>query len=175
MPHIRTVARLLILPMGIFVIYYFYKGMEWQLNIAFLEPERWMKSRYVSPEAVVETSTRIFYFVMWQVPLYCGLTAYAFAVICLIRLARGYLFDQGIARCCMMIGTFTAVSSGSNLIAAAFSPMILSWHNPEGPAPLRFWYSSTHFSLVFYGFAFLMMGWILQEAIRVDKENREFV
>jgi len=175
MKRIKLAATLLILPTSLFLLYYYYRAMQWQLNMAFLEPDRWMNSSFVHPDAVIASSTRALYFAMWQVPLLCGVAAYIAALWCLVLLSKGCLFHRGIARCCMSIGGFSILSSATHLIAAAFSPRVLSLHNPDGPAALRFWYSSSHFSLIFYGFAFLLMGWILIEAIRIDAENQEFV
>lgn len=175
MSKIKTVATCTIPLLMLFTVYYIYRGMEWQLNMAFLDPDRWLASRFVDPDAVIAKSTRILYFAMWQIPLYAGTIALGTALRILLLLRRGILFDLKISRAISWLGLMTALSAATELIAAALSPKVLSLHNADGPAPLRFWYSSTSFSLLFYGIAFVMMGWVLSEAIKIDRENKEFV
>lgn len=66
-------------------------------------------------------------------------------------------------------------SATTSLLAGAVSPMIRSWHNAGGHLPLRFWYDSGNLGLAFSGLAFFFLGLVMREAIRIARENEEFV
>lgn len=88
---------------------------------------------------------------------------------------QGKVFDERVARAIMWLGRCTAASSTIHILAACVSPKIVSWHNPSGPLPLRLWLGTEHVSLVLCGLAFMLMGYVLREAIKVARENESFV
>lgn len=67
--RMANIALLIILP---FLIYYPYKALSWQLNFAFLDPERWLDSGWVENGAIIATSTRVIYFSIWVSALIAG-------------------------------------------------------------------------------------------------------
>jgi hypothetical protein len=173
--RIQRTATLLIAPVALFLFVYPYKAMLWNLNTSFLEPSRWLKDSWVHPEAVIEPATRAVFFTVWLLPLLAGGCSVLFALRLLWLLRGGILFDTRVAAGILGMGGSIVASNSLHLIAAAVSPMIKSWHNPDGPLPLRFWYSSSHLGLLFAGLAFLLMGWVMTEAIRLARENEEFI
>lgn len=175
MTKIRNMSTLALILILLFLIYYPYKALEWQLNMAFLYPDLWLNDGWAEYGAVIAPFTRVVFFWVWFPTLLAGVLALLAAgrIAWLFRL--GVIFDDRIASAIMWLGRFTVASSGIHILAACVSPMIVSWHNPSGSLPLRFWYSSPHLSLIFCGLAFLLMGAVMREAIKVALDNEGFV
>jgi hypothetical protein len=170
--NMSTVALILIAP---FLIYYPYKAFEWQLNMSFLDPQRWLNSGWVEAGAEIAPLTRVVYFLVWSPAVVAGILSLLAAGRVAWFFRNGVLFDDRVARAIMWAGRFTIASSGIHIFAACVSPMIVSWHNPSGPLPLRFWFSSAHCLIIFCGMAFLLLGAVMREAIKMARENEEFV
>lgn len=176
MDHIRnlsTFAMIIMLPM---MLYYPYEALSWNLEMSFLDPGMWTRNdSWVDRNAVIATSTRVVFFTLWAVPVVVGCLGYVSGFSMLILLRRGIVFDQRIAWRLSAMGVLIFCSSTAALFAGAMSPMIRSWHNAGGPLPLRFWYSSGDIGLAFCGLAFLFLGLVMREAIKIARENEEFV
>lgn len=171
--RLSTIAMVLLAPM---LIYYPYEALSWNLELSFLDPGRWTRNdRWVHPEAMIAMPTRIVFFIVWLIPTLTGWLAYAVGFSMLLLLYKGAVFDRRIADRLVWMGLLIFASAATSLLAGAVSPMIRSWHNPEGPLPLRFWYDSGNIGLAFCGLAFLFLGTVMREAIRIARENEEFV
>lgn len=170
---LATVGMIAMIPM---LVYYPYHALAWNLELSFLDPDRWTRnSAWVHPDAVIATSTRTVFFLLWAIPTLFGWLAYLTGFTMLWRLRRGLVFDEAIARSLTWMGGLIFLSSAGALFAGAVSPMVRSWHNPEGPLPLRFWYDSGNLGMIFCGLAFLFLGIVVHEAIRIARENEAFV
>ncbi len=168
-----TVAMICMLPM---LIYYPYEAIGWQLELSFLDPGKWTRNdSWVHPDAEIALKTRIVFFLIWFVPTLLGTAAYATGLSMLWLLHRGVVFDARIAQRLRLMGLLITASASLSLVAGAISPMIRSWHNPDGPLPLRFWYNSGNLGMVFCGLAFFFLGLVMREAIRIARENEEFI
>jgi hypothetical protein len=167
-----TIALILIVP---FLVYYPYTAFEWQLNMAFWDPQRWLNSGWVENGAVIAPMTRIVYFLMWSPAVVAGVLSLLAAGRVALFFRNGILFDDRVARAIKSVGQFTIASSAIHVFAACLSPMIVSWHNPSGPLPMRFWFSSAHCSLIFCGMGFLLLGVVMREAIKIARDNEGFV
>lgn len=170
---IATIALIVMLPV---MIYYPYHGLWWNLEMSFLDMGRWTRnSAWVHPDAEIAMTTRVVFFVLWLIPTILGMLGYLTGFWALLLFRQGVVFDPRIARRLFWMGVFIFSSSATALVAGAVSPMIRSWHNPEGPLPLRIWFSSGDFGLAFCGLAFVFLGIVLKEAIKIARENEEFV
>jgi hypothetical protein len=112
---------------------------------------------------------------MWAVPVVLGFLGYVAGFWALILLRQGIVFDTRISRQLSVMGIMIFSSSTLALLAGALSPMVRSWHNADGPLLLRVWYSSGDVGLAFCGLAFLFLGLVMREAIRIARENEEFI
>lgn len=170
---LSTLAMILMLPI---LIYYPYEGLAWNLEMSFLDMGKWTRNdRWVDPSAQIAMGTRIIFFIVWLIPVILGWLGYLTGFSMLVLLRNGTVFDDRIAKRLILMGSFIFASSSLSLAAGAVSPMIRSWHNPDGPLPLRFWYSSGNMGLVFSGLAFLFLGLVMVEAIRIARENEGFI
>jgi hypothetical protein len=170
---LSIIAMIILVPM---MLYYPYEGLRWNLELSFLDWGRWTRNdNWVDPEAQIALVTRTVFFVLWAVPTVLGLLGYACAFSMAWLLHKGIVFDLRISARLFWMGALIFMSSATALVAGAVSPMIRSWHNPDGPLPLRFWYDSGNIGLAFCGLAFLFLGLIMREAIHIALENEEFV
>jgi len=171
--NLSTFAMVLLIPM---LIYYPYEALSWNLELSFLDPGKWTRNdAWVHPNAQIAMSTRIVFFVVWFVPTVLGWSAYATGLSILWLLRGGTVFERRIADRLVWMGALIFGSATTSLLAGAVSPMIRSWHNPDGPLPLRFWYDSGNIGLALSGLAFIFLGIVLKEAIKIARENEEFV
>lgn len=175
MEKIRSLALVAILVILPFLIYYPYKAFSWQLKMAFFEPERWFRSGWADADAVISPLTRLVYFAMWSPAVIAGIAALLFGLRIAVLFRRGVIFDPRVATAILRMGWCTVVSNLIHISAACSSPMVVSWHNAAGPLPLRLWLSTPHVSLILCGLAFVLMGAVLREAIRIDQDNRMYV
>lgn len=176
MNQTRVLATVGMVAMAPMIVYYPYHALAWNLELSFLDPGRWTRNdAWVHPDAVIATSTRVVFFVLWALPTLFGWLAYLTGFSLLWRLRNGPVFDTQVARRLTWMGSLIFASSAGALFAGAVSPMVRSWHNPEGPLPLRFWYDSGNLGMVFCGLAFLFLGILLHEAHRIAQENEAFV
>ena len=170
---LSTIAMIALLPM---TIYYLYDGLLWNLELSFLDPDRWVHNdSWVDPSAQIAMRTRIVFFFMWLVPTVAGTISYLIALSMLILLRRGIVFDQRIAHRLTWMGVLTSFSGFSAIFAGSVSPMIRSWLNADGPLPLRLWLDTGNIGFGFCGLAFIFLGLVMREAIRIAQENEEFI
>lgn len=175
MDRIRLLCNITIVALVPMSLYYIYSSGGWALNEALLQPERWLSDSWVQPGAVIAPLTRWVFFFMWILPVALGVFGYVIAVRLALLVRSGVLFDEQVARFVFWMGFGVASSSAAKVFAACLSPMVKSWHNLEGPLPLRFWYSSEEIGLIFCGLGFVIFGLILHEAIKIARENEGFV
>ncbi len=175
MARIRLLCNLTILTLIPMALYYGYDSLGWALNEALLKPERWLNDGWVNPEAKIALLTRWIFLVFWSVPTVFGLLSIYFALRLALLVRKGVLFDLRVASWVIAVGVTVAASGAAKILAACVSPMIKSWHNPEGPLPLRLWFGSEEFGLIFCGLGFVLMGLVLREAIKLARENEAFV
>lgn len=171
--RLSSIALLAMVPM---LIYYPYEAMSWNLELSFLDPGKWTRNAaWVDWDAEIAVTTRIVFFSVWFVPAALGWVAYLLAARILWQVRSGQIFDLMLAKRLRLMGLYGFTSASSALVAGAMSPMIRSWHNADGPLPLRFWYDSGSIGLAFSGLAFFFIGQILDEAVRMARENEEFI
>ncbi|QUJ75128.1 DUF2975 domain-containing protein [Sulfitobacter albidus] len=171
--RMSLVGMVVLVPM---LIYYPIREFGWLLELSFLDPFAWTRDdAWVDPTAQIAMGTRIAFFVVWMLPILIGWLAYLAAFSVLTLLWRGIVFDERIARRLQWMGWGTIASAVLMLVAGSLSPMIRSWHNADGPLPLRLWMDVDKLALGFSGLAFLFFGLVMQHAIRIARENEEFV
>jgi len=172
---IKTMSTAALIVLVPFLIYYPWNALDWQLRMAFLEPDRWLNSGWSDADAVIAPLTRVAYFAMWSPAVVAGVIGCLAGLRVAWLFRQGIIFDTRVAQSFLWLGRATAASSIIHIAAACLSPMVVSWHNADGPLPLRFWYSSPHLSLILCGLAFILMGAVMREAIAISDENRTFV
>jgi len=175
MPRIRFLCNIAIFAIIPVSMFYVYDAGGWALNEALLQPQRWLNDHWVHPGADIALATRWVFLILWLIPVVIGFIGFMIALRLLLLVRSGLLFDARVARMVAGVGYAVAGSGLSDVIAACLSPMIKSWHNPGGPLPLRFWFGSEEFGLIFCGLGFVLMGAILREAIKLARENEAFV
>lgn len=175
MQKIRTMSTVALCVIVPFLLYYPWRALDWQVRMAFLEPERWLRSGWADSDAVIAPFTRVVYFAVWSPAVLAGVIGLLAGIRIAVLFRQGIVFDNRVAKAILWLGRATVASSTIHIFAACVSPMIVSWHNAAGALPVRFWYSSPHLSLVLCGLAFMLMGAVMREAIAIEEDNRKYV
>ena len=176
MKRIRILSVAAMVLMAPMLIAYPYEALSWQLELSFLDWGKWTRNdAWVDPDVNIPLTTRIVFFAVWFIPTVFGMLAYLIGFHTLMLVWRGVIFDARIARNVTWMGGLIVVSSGGALLAGAVSPMIRSWHNDDGPLPLRFWYDSGNLGMLYAGMAFVFLGLVMAQAKRIADENEDFV
>lgn len=175
MKKIRTLSLIAMVILAPYLIAYPYFALEFQLQMVFLNPGLWETHRWVSEGAVIATTTRAVYFLMWLVPTILGVGAILTALSIARLFYAGTIFADRVALKVMRLGQYTASSAFLTILAGCATPKVISWHNVDGPLDFRLWISVPNAGLVLCGLAFLLMGAVLREGIALAKENEAFV
>lgn len=175
MQRIKTLAGLLMGPALLFGLIYPATELWGTWRYALFEPELWRWNRWFEPGADIATGTRLVYGALWSLPPLFGGLAMAMALGCLQLMRQGILFDARLAARLKAAGACTALSSATNMVMMGLTPTIISWHNPSGVLPPALHYNSETVGLIFCGAGFWLVGWVLAEAIRIARENEQFI
>ncbi len=175
MDRITRTARILQPMLAIFTVFYIWKTAGGALDFALLSPDRWQNHEWASPDAHIVLTTRLMHLAVWLTPIAFGLLAVVTATLMLGLVQNGVLFDTRIANRFRLIGAATAASGAADLIANFFNPMIMSWHNPDGPLPPSFYFNSESAGMILCGGGFYLVGWIMGEAIAIARDNEGFI
>jgi hypothetical protein len=175
MDRITRTASILQPMLVIFTLFYIWKTAGGTLDYALLSPDRWQNDDWAHPDAQIALITRLVYLAVWLTPIAFGLLAVGTATSMMGLVQRGVLFDTRIANRFRLIGFATAASGAADLVANFLNPMIISWHNPDGPLPPTFYFNSESAGLILCGGGFYLVGWIMGEAIAIARDNEGFV
>ena len=175
MKKIKLTANMLIPALIIFAGLYVVFTAGSTLRFAFLDPALWYENGWVEPEAPVPFAQRTVYFIVWIIPILFGLFGVYAALRLVILLKRGVLFDDQVSRLLRLVGIGTAGSGLADFLANLLSPTLLSWTNPSGAEPIRWYFDSEAGGLIMCGGGFYLIGWVLAEARKLSDENKSFI
>jgi hypothetical protein len=175
MDRIKRTAAILQPMLVIFAVLYIWLSAGGTLDYALLSPQLWMDSYWVHPDAQIATTTRVVYLIMWLLPVVFGLLATAVAIALLRLVQRGVLFDTRIAARFRLVGFSVAASGATDLWAEFWTPVVMSWHNPDGLMPPSSYFDSVAAGNFLLGGGFYLVGWIMAEAITVARDNEGFI
>ena len=175
MQRIQTLAGLLMGPALLFGLLYPATELWGTWRYALFEPGLWNWNRWFEPGAEIATATRLVYGLLWSLPPLFGGLAMAMAFGCLWLMRQGILFDTRLAFRMRALGGFVVLSSVTHQAMMSLTPTIISWHNPSGALPPVLHYNSETLGLIFCGAGFWLVGWVLAEAIRIARENEQFI
>lgn len=175
MHKIKLIATLLIPVLCIFTLLYAVFTAGGTIEFALIDLDRWFSSRWVDANATAPLSQRLIYTAIWLTPIAFGLFAVWSAIRVMILIRQGILFDDRTSRHIRLAGIGTSASGFADFLANLATPTIMSWTNPGGAEPLRWYFDSEAGGLIVCGGAFYLIGWILTEAKRLADENESFV
>lgn len=175
MQKIKHTATLLIPVLVVFAVLYVVFTAGGTLRFGLFDRDAWFDSHWVAAGAPITLGQRLVYLTVWLLPVAFGLYAVYGALRLSLIVRRGVLFDLRISRYWRQIGLGTSASGLTDFIANLVSPKILSWANPGGAEPFRWYFDSEPAGLIVCGGGFYLVGWMMAEAIRLAEENESFV
>ena len=175
MQNIRRTATLLIPVLLVFALLYVVFVAGGTLDYALFDPDKWYSSPWVHADAPAPLWQRLVYTVVWLSPVAFGLFAVYAALRAVFLIRAGVLFDDKVSLRLRQAGVGTSGSGLADFVANLLTPSILSWTNPDGAEPIRWYFDSEPAGLIVCGGGFYLIGWILAEARRLADENEGFV
>lgn len=180
MPEDRTLSRvrlcalLLMLGVGAEMLRYIYDSLDRSLKFSFLEPERWNTHRLVDAGAEIAMGPRIGYFAVWGTVILLSVLSFLAALHLLNMVRQGRIFDLRTANAVRRLGLILGIAMVADLAFHALDPWLLTQSNAE-PLHVRWGYDPSDIKTLSMAMILFLFGWVMQQSIHVDQENREFV
>ena len=141
--RVQTAALVLMSVTSAYLVYYLYRSFRRIWRFTFGEPERWQTHWKVEEGVVIETATRMQFFVIWSVVILLSAVAIVAAILLLNRCRKGYLFDVGTARLIQWVGGLLVVAMVADTIFTAVELAIITRHNLDEVLPVAYRYDPT--------------------------------
>lgn len=154
--------------------------MRWQY---YMQPGVWsvaftdriFQTGVVEDVTLITTTQRVIYFAILQLSSVFGLLAVYNALRwCYFGLVGVYIAHAPLGAI-RNVGFWTILSIASSVLAPVVIRPLLSWNNPSGLIGPVLYFHSTELFLGLCGFAFLIIGWVLSQALKLKEENEAFV
>ncbi|WGI22632.1 DUF2975 domain-containing protein [Amylibacter sp. IMCC11727] len=173
--RVQWFANVLMTVTTLYLIYYLYNAFLRAYRFCFGEPELWANHWRVEEAAVIEQSTRMTYFGVWVTVIVMSAVA-TLAALRLLNLCRqGRIFDAAVARTIQMFGILLIIAMIGDQVFGAVDLFLLTKHNPVQQEPIQWVYDSADFKTMALALVMFLFGWVMRDAIEIDKTNKEFV
>ena len=159
----------------LFLIYYLYRSFGRAYRFCFGEPERWANHWRVEEAAVIEQSTRATYFGVWVTVILLSAIATLAAIRLLYLCRQGRIFDVAAARTIQVFGILLVIAMIGDQVFGAVDLYLLTKHNLVQQEPIQWFYDPVDFKTMALALVMFLFGWVMRDAIEIDKTNKEFV
>ena len=167
-------AILMIIVAG-YLIHYTYRAFYRAWRFCFGEPDRWTNLWFVEPDAVIEISTRAWYFGLWSAAIFASVIATLAAVYLLNRVRIGLMFDDISARSIQWVGGLFILAMLVDTIFGFFDRYLLTLHNQEHRVPVQFLYDPSDIKLTILAIVIFLFGWVMRAAVKIEQENKGYI
>ena len=168
-------AGVLMLPVGVYLIYYIYESLSRFISRSFTHPEWWYTHWMVDEGIKAALATRTLYFVGWMPIIIVSAMSTIAGLYLLNRIRKGLFFDLHTGWAIQMLGGLSVVTIILDTIMEAVSVVLITSQNADGGLPFRYQYDPTDIKMLILSIVIFIIGWIMREAIMIDQENREYV
>lgn len=159
----------------LYLFYYSYRSFNRAWRFCYGEMERWNNSNIVEPTAVIEMSTRHMYFGLWAAAILASIAGILAGLYLLNRVRIGFFFDEISARSIQIFGLVTIFAMAVDTVFGMFDLYLLTLHNAENRYPIQYLYDPSDLKAVILASVMFMFGWVMREAVKIERENKEFV
>ncbi len=174
MARVQLGALLLMIGVAVELIRYTYRSFDRALTFAFWEPDRWNKHHLVDPGTVIELGARLGYFAIWGTIIVLSILSFLAGLHVLNQVRKGLVFDERVARALRWLGMILGLTMAADLMYHAIDPWLITRYNAE-PLPLRWGYDPSDIKTFALTMILFLFGWVMQQSIEIDRQNREFV
>lgn len=169
------IARLFLVALAVFAVYYPYMYISTAWPMAFAGPESWQPYWLVEDDILVPFAARAGHFAMWLPTVLATQAMILAAMWLVILLLRGIYFDPRTVRALQWVGALAAIAGTTSLIAIAFNPWVLTFFNKEEFRPIRLYFDSGEIGVLLVGLGLFLLGRVLHVTVILNRENKEFV
>ena len=173
--RVRLGALILMIAVAAETIRYTWKSFHRAWRFCFGEPERWNTHWMVDEGAVIETSQRLLYFSIWSVIILASIAAFLAGLHLLNRVRRGQIFTQASANAIRRLGAVLAFAMFLDMIFQAMDAWLITYSNAENIRPIAWFYDPSDIKTFFMAVILFLFGWVMQQSLQVERENRGFV
>ncbi len=169
------IARLFLVGLAVFAVYYPFKFITTAWPFAFAGPESWAAYWFVEDDVLVPFAARAGQFFMWLPTVLATQAMILTAMWLVILLLRGIYFEARTVRALQWVGALAAFAGATSLIAQAFNPWLLTLYNTDKHLPIRFFFDSGEIGVLLVGLGLFLLGRVLHVTVVLSRENKEFV
>ncbi len=173
--HIQKGAVVLMAAVSVYFVYYTWHSFRRAIRFCYGEMERWNNVQIVENDAVIEMSTRHIYFGLWAAAIVFSMAGILAGLYLLNRVRIGFLFDEISARSIQIFGAVTVLAMGVDTIFGFFDLYLLTLHNADHQFPVQYMYDPSDLKTAVLASVMFMFGWVMREAVKIERENKEFV
>ena len=173
--RVRLGALILMIGVAAETIHYTWKSFRRAWRFCFGEPERWNTHWMVDEGAVIETGQRLLYFSIWSAIILASIAAFIAGLLLLERCRRGLIFTEGTARAIRRLGAILAFAMFFDMVFQAMDAWLITYSNAEYVRPIAWFYDPSDIKTFFMAVILFLFGWVMQQSLQVDRENRGFI
>lgn len=173
--RVRWGAIVLMVLLAAEFLRYSYHSFRRAYRFCFGEPERWNTHWLVDKGIEIENSLRISYFSFWAVVIISSMAVFIAALFLLNHFRKGHFFVPETARGIILVGGLLAFAMLIDTIFMAMDPWIITYQNTTDFAPIKYFYDPSDIKAFILSVILMLFGWVMQKAIAIDVENKEFV
>jgi hypothetical protein len=172
--RIQKGAIALMAVVSVYFVYYTYHSFRRAIRFCYGEMERWNKIDFVENDAVIDMSTRHIYFGLWAAAIVFSMAGILAGLYLLNRVRIGFLFDEMSARSIQIFGAVTVLAMGVDTIFGFFDRYLLTLHNADHRFPVKYMYDPSDLKTAVLASVMFMLGWVMRESVKIERENKEF-
>lgn len=169
------VARLFLVGLVIFAVYYPWTFLYYQWSFSFSGPEGWQGHWMVDQSALVPFGHRLMFFVIWLPAVVATELMVLFAIWLSVLVLRGIHFELSTVRALQRVGLSAAVAGASMIVAMCFADWMLTAYNAENIRPIRLHLESGEIGVFLSGAGVYLLGHVVKVTALMARENKEFV
>jgi len=169
------IARLFLLGLIVFAIYYPYMLLSQFVPFAFSGDASWQSHWMVDDTAMVPFAVRFGQFMLWMPTVIATQLMLLAAIWLVLLLLRGTFFDLRTVRALQWVGAFAALAGFTALVAIMFDARIVTSYNAEYKEPIRLHLESGEVGVLLVGLGLFLLARVLMVAVLKDRENKAFV
>ena len=171
--RIQVVSILMIFVVVLFGVFWFVEySMRLGTHLFFME---WSTYPFVDDDFVVTNWHRFVACLYYSMIYITVLSTFAATLLLFNRYRKGFIFDTRTSTYLMCLGGgLVGIFLVGTLISSTEAAFLSQW-NAEGAVAMKYYYSSSNIVIGLTGIGFWVMGWISHEALRIQRENENFI
>jgi len=177
MPHtLRWFARVVMLGLAAFAIYYPYKLLVAFVPFAFSGDASWQKHWMVDDTALVPFWGRLTQFGLWMPTVIATQVMILLALYLVWLIHKEVLFERRTVTALKWVGGSAALAAFFSLIAMTFDPWwVTSWNTELPNRPIHFHFESGEMGVLLCGLGLFLFGYVMDIAVLKKRENEEMI